>query len=140
MRRTGEVLLARSRHDGPEALQLTVSPTNAAGTYGLRFHPEKGTANCTAICLRDSNNQCMPGNSERAWKAFASTRDVPHNAKIMPLTASQPLFITKGDLASGNIPLITKVIMLVTKAFLLFFFSCPFPPFFSTKRVPKKDD
>jgi hypothetical protein len=80
----------------------------------------------------------MPGNSERAWKAFASTRDVPHNAKIMPLTASQPLFITKGDLASGNIPLITKVIMLVTKAFLLFFLVVRSHLFFRQKGYPKR--
>jgi len=54
----------------------------------------------------------------------------------MPLTDSQPLFITKGDLNSGNIPVVTKAIMLVTNAFLLFFFLLNL--FFSRpKRFPK---
>ena len=118
----GQILLERSRHQGPEELQLTVSQTNAAGSLGMVFAPERTAHQCVSTPLRDPTGQRFGAEANRAWKSLPINKGVPHNKKVLPLTKIQPLLITKGDLSTGEIPLVTKTMFAVPFSFFFSFF------------------
>ena len=104
-------------------MQLTISQTNAAGSWGMQFRPERNNHHCPHVPLRDSSGEHLSGADARNWKQLPSSKHVPPNRKVLPLTASQPLLISKGNLQTGDVPLVTKA-MLSVNYFILFFFFC----------------
>ena len=116
-----QLLLDRSRHLGPEEVQLTITETNAAGTMGMVFAPERTAHHCASSPLRDPTGARLSSDASRAWKSIPNGKAVPHNRKVLPLTKSQALLITKGDLSKGEVPLVTKALFAVPFFFLFIF-------------------
>ena len=129
------LLLDRSRHQGPEEVQLSVTETNAAGTMGMTFSPERSAHHCESHPLRDPTGARLSSEAARAWKSIPNGKAVPPNRKVLPLTKSQPLLITKGDLSKGEVPLVTKALFTVP-----FFFSFYFSFFQKTQRGGPKQN
>ena len=119
------LLLDRSRHQGPEEVQLSITETNAAGTLGMTFSPERTAHHCESHPLRDPTGARLSSEAARAWKSIPNGKAVPPNRKVLPLTKSQPLLITKGDLSKGEVPLVTKALFTVPFFFFLLFFFFP---------------
>jgi len=113
--------LSRSKVQGPEELQLTIAQTNAAGSWGMQFRPERSSHHCPHSPLRDSTGEHLSGADSRNWKQLPASKHVPPNRKVLPLTPSQALLISKGNLHTGDVPLVTKA-MLSVIYFILFFF------------------
>ena len=71
------LLLDRSRHQGPEEVQLSITETNAAGTLGMTFSPERTAHHCESHPLRDptgarlSSDSCSCLEIHSQWKGSA---------------------------------------------------------------------